>query len=320
MTTPPLHIVLGLLRSADGRYLIAQRATKAHQGGLWEFPGGKVEAGEGADAALVRELQEELGVTPTQFRPLIRIPHDYGDRRVLLDAYLVEAWQGEPHGREGQPTRWVSAAGLDDYPFPAANRPLLRAAQLPDRYLITPEPGPGPWDGFLARLDAALTNGVRLVQLRAHELDDAAYRQLAEAMLPRVRAAGGKLLLNRPAADPWLDLADGIHLTRHQLAQAYARPYSLISKGGLIGVSCHDADELTMAQSLRADFALLSPVLPTASHPDALGLGWPRFAELTADATLPIYALGGQSPELLPTAWAHGAQGIAAIRSLFDVN
>lgn len=134
-----IHVAAAVIRAVDGRVLIAKRPLDKHQGGLWEFPGGKVEAGESVEAALARELAEELGITVTAAQPLIQVRHDYPDKQVLLDVWQVLAFSGEPHGAEGQPLAWVEPAQLPGYSFPAANRPIVAAARLPDRYLITPD-------------------------------------------------------------------------------------------------------------------------------------------------------------------------------------
>ncbi len=116
-----LHVAVGVLTDANGRILIARRPPELHQGGLWEFPGGKVEPGETLQCALARELKEELGVTVKATEPLLEIRHDYGDREVFLDVHRVIAWQGEAQGMEGQPLAWTLPAALGDFDFPAAN-------------------------------------------------------------------------------------------------------------------------------------------------------------------------------------------------------
>jgi len=166
-----------VIRGVDGQILLAKRPEDKHQGGLWEFPGGKVEAGETVQAALARELEEELGIRPSAARPLIQVRHDYPDKQVLLDVWEVSAFTGEPHGAEGQPLAWVSPGQLDDYAFPAANRPIVAAARLPERYLITPEGLSGP--EVLRGIQAALKSGIRLLQLRAPAMFDAQYRDIA---------------------------------------------------------------------------------------------------------------------------------------------
>ena len=124
-----VRVAVGVLVDDCGRVLITRRADHQHQGGLWEFPGGKIEDGESAFQALVRELNEELGVVATHAEPLLEIRHDYGDKQVFLDIQRVTAWQGEPRGLEGQPLAWVLAIHLKDYDFPAANGPIVEALQ-----------------------------------------------------------------------------------------------------------------------------------------------------------------------------------------------
>jgi len=122
-------VAVGVLCGAEGRVLIARRHSDSHQGGLWEFPGGKVEAGESVEGALARELREELGVTVTASRPLLTVEHDYGDKAVCLDVHLVTEFLGTPESLEGQPLTWVLPDALDHFPFPAANTPIVAAVQ-----------------------------------------------------------------------------------------------------------------------------------------------------------------------------------------------
>ncbi len=134
-----VHVAAAVIRDNSGKILIARRADTQHQGGLWEFPGGKVEGDESVETALARELHEELGIVVTAARPLIKVHHDYPDKHVLLDVWEVSAFTGDPHGAEGQPLSWVTPRELVDYEFPAANQPIVAAARLPAEYLITPE-------------------------------------------------------------------------------------------------------------------------------------------------------------------------------------
>ncbi len=317
----PIHVTAAALVDAAGRVLVTRRPAHKHQGGLWEFPGGKLEADETVEAALARELHEELGVTPRACRPLIRIRHDYPDRSVLLEVWRVGAWDGEPHGREGQPLDWRLPEAMDPAEFPAADVPIITALRLPDACLVTPEPG-ADHDAFLARLEAALARGVRLVQLRARTLDQAAlaalYRRAHALTAPR----GVPLLLNAaPELARALD-ADGVHLSGAELARTDARPLPPGWRGRArwVGASCHDAAQLARAAAIGADFALLGPVQPTASHPGQPALGWDAFARLAGAARIPIYGIGGLSAADRDTAWAHGAQGIAAIRGLWEAD
>ncbi len=313
MTVPPIHVVAAVLEDAVGRILLARRPDGAHQGGLWEFPGGKVEPGESAGAALRRELREELGIEVLEHRPLIRVHHAYADREVVLDVHRVTAHAGEAVGLEGQPLAWVAPAELSGYPMPAADRPIVTAIRLPDTYLVTP-PDPGEPDGFAASLKAALRGGIRLVQLRLPGLEGMEVERFARTALPLCREAGARLLIHGDWELAEALRADGVHLTAAQLQRLVERP---VPPGFLVGASCHVGAELARAEALGVDFAVLGPVLPTASHVGAPHLGWERFAALAEQARIPVYALGGMSPGLLDTAWRHGAQGVAGIRGFW---
>lgn len=122
-------MAVGVIVNASGQILITRRAQDSHQGGLWEFPGGKVEPGEGVALALGRELREELGLEVGRITPLLQVRHDYGDKQVLLDVHVVWEFGGEAAGLEGQPLAWIELGALQDYSFPAANLPIVKAIE-----------------------------------------------------------------------------------------------------------------------------------------------------------------------------------------------
>jgi 8-oxo-dGTP diphosphatase len=124
-----LHVAVGVIRNSAGEILISKRHQDSHQGGLWEFPGGKLEPGETVFEALQRELLEELGIHVLSAQALVLIDHDYKDKAVSLDVWLVDDFEGNAEGREGQPLEWVLPAQLGVYQFPAANEPIVRACQ-----------------------------------------------------------------------------------------------------------------------------------------------------------------------------------------------
>lgn len=308
-----VHVAAAVIRGLDGRILIAQRASAQHQGGLWEFPGGKVEDGETVQTALARELQEELGITPTAARPLIKIRHDYPDKQVLLDVWEVSAFTGQPHGAEGQPLAWVSQRELADYEFPAANQPIIAAARLPGEYLITPE---GLETVPLLRgIQKAVANGIKLIQLRAPNGYDPKYRDLA---VDAVGLCAGKAQLMLKGPLEWLGdfPSAGWHLTAKQLRKlaSAGRPFPA---SRWLAASCHDAEELSLAEQMGVDFVTLSPVQPTQTHPDAQPLGWERAGELIDNFSKPVYLLGGVGPNERQRAWESGAQGVAGIRAFW---
>jgi len=314
-STDPLHVVAAVIRAADGRLLLSRRPAHVDQGNLWEFPGGKLHPGEGRVAGLARELAEELGMIVRRATPLMRVRHRYPARTVLLDVFVVDRWDGRPEGREGQQVRWVEPHDLLDLDFPAANLPLVTAARLPRVCLVTPAPGPDP-EAFLAGVAASLERGVRLVQLRAPALADAAYAALATRVLGLCRQAGARLVLN---AEPALSLtlgADGTHLNSARLRETRVRP---APRGHLLSAACHDAGELLHARDIGVDFVFVSPVLPTASHPAASPLGLAGLAALLSAAPpLPAYALGGVGTAELPGVVAAGCIGVAGIERIWS--
>lgn len=312
-----LHVAVGVVKDPRGRVLLARRPDHVHQGGLWEFPGGKVEAGESLQAALRRELREELAIEAESLRPLIQIRHHYEDKSVLLDVWEVLGFQGSPRGNEGQPLAWVEPADLQCgsdrvYQLPAANEAILKALQLPDLLMVT-----GDFQDeadFLARLERALRDGVRLVQVR----DPGGLRlrnwgQLLQEAASTSRAHGARLVLNSGLGLS-AEHFDGLHLRGPDLMACRSRP---VPPDQLLGASCHSRKELEHATEIGADYALLSPVASTASHPQVAPLGWEGFRQMVEQVNLPVYALGGMEREDLSRARAMGGQGIAAIRALW---
>ena len=308
-----IHVAAAVIRGADGRILIARRGETQHQGGLWEFPGGKVEDGEAVEIALARELREELGIDVTAARPLIKIKHDYPDKQILLDVWDVSAFTGEPHGAEGQPLAWVSPRELAQYDFPEANRPIVAAARLPGEYLITPDDLEVPQ--MLRGIQKAVAGGIKLVQLRAPNMYDPKYRDVA---VDAVGLCAGKAQLMLKGPLEWLGdfPAAGWHLTSAQLRKyaANGRPFP---KDRWLAASCHSAEELALAEQMDVDFVTLSPVQATRSHPDAEPLGWEAAQQMIEGFKKPVFLLGGVGPDERERAWQIGAQGVAGIRAFW---
>ena len=116
-----LHVVAGIIKNAEGKYLIAKRPDEKHLGGLWEFPGGKRENNESAFEALRRELQEEINIQVIDAKPFLQIEHAYPEKNILLDVWEITDYLGEPIGLEGQTILFIPAVDLKHYAFPAAN-------------------------------------------------------------------------------------------------------------------------------------------------------------------------------------------------------
>lgn len=305
-----LHVAVAVLRNSSNEYLISQRLPGTHMGGLWEFPGGKLEPGESAFQALQRELYEEVGLTIRQADPLIRVEHDYPAKQVLLDTWLVTDWTGEASGREGQRVAWVGGDQLPAFQFPQANLAIVQAATLPRLYPILDA---APSEVLLQRLQNYINAGYSMVQLRAKTLPEGAFETLARQAIALCRASGVHLLLNADWNTARRLDADGVHLSSRQLMAIDALP----ADDFLVGASCHDARELARATQIGASFAVLSPVLKTTSHPGQAPLGWEAFEGLLNTAKLPVYALGGLNQSDLERAKHSGAQGLAGI-SMFE--
>ncbi|QKT03035.1 Nudix family hydrolase [Ectothiorhodospiraceae bacterium 2226] len=308
-----LHVAAGAVFNARGEVLIAQRPPGKPYPGYWEFPGGKVEDGESFADALARELEEEVGIHVEQARPLLRVLHAYSDRTVLLDAWCVTRFSGVPHGREGQPVAWVSPAELERYRFPAANATITTAVRLPSLYLIT---GTAEGDGpFLRRLERLLQAGVRLIQYRQPGLASRDWERRARAAVTLCRRYGAALIVNGTPEQARELGAAGVHLNSERLMSLSSRPL-----GGeqWVGASCHDLAELQHAEAIGADFAVLSPIKPTPSHPGAPTLGLERLRELSDRVAIPVYALGGMYPADVAEAHRYGAQGIAVVTALWS--
>jgi len=309
-----IHVMAGALLNGAGQVLVARRPEHVHQGGRWEFPGGKLEPGEGRLAGLRRELREEIGVEVESARPLIAVTHDYPERRVHLDVWRVERWRGQPFGREGQAIEWLYLDQLQWRDFPPADLPVFQAMALPDRYLVTGD-FVGDERTFLKRLAACLERtGIELFQLRVKSCPDSLLYSLCDKAVRVADKYSAKLLLNGDATLARRCGAAGVHLTSSALKGAFTRPLPTEFLGG---ASCHDSEELRRAVSLGANFAVLGAVRPTASHPGATPLGWKAFARLVAEVNLPVFALGGVGEADKATAWRHGGQGVAAISAFW---
>lgn len=302
-----VRVAVGVIQDGAGRILIARRPDHVHQGGLWEFPGGKVDEGEALVDALRRELDEELAIQVCASESLIEIRHDYPDKSVLLQVCRVTRFDGTPRGNEGQPVRWVTPDELPGYAFPEANRPIIHAIRLPQQVVIT---GPAESDpDWWQRLEAALESGASWVQLRAPELSAEDYRARALKALSPCRRHGVTLIAHGPE-DRCLAELDGWHMNSQALMRCEQRP---VAASGWWGASCHTPEELAQAVRLGVDYVLLSPVQATRSHPGVEPLGWAQFAQWVADVPVPVYALGGVGPGDLAQAKSAGAQGIAGI-------
>ncbi|MDO8292924.1 MAG: Nudix family hydrolase [Gallionella sp.] len=317
--TKIIEVSAAVLQRPDGSFLLAQRPPGKIWAGYWEFPGGKIEAGETPYHALVRELHEELGIEVETAYPWITRVFTYPHATVRLYFFRVTEWDGELHPHEGQEFAWQPSLSptlsrkrergqIGVAPILPANAPVLHALELPSLYAISNAAELGV-EEFLRRLERALQNGLQLVQLREKSLPRDELRELARRVTALAHAHGAKVLLNGDVELAQEVGADGVQLTGAQLAGLRERPAV-----EWCAASCHNIEELRRAEALGCDFALLSPVLPTQSHPGAPHLGWENFAAIAAGSSIPVYALGGLMHGDMQTAWRHGAHGISLLR------
>jgi 8-oxo-dGTP diphosphatase len=306
-----IAVAAAVITNDRGEFLLAQRPPGKPYSGYWEFPGGKIEPGESAPQALARELEEELGIRATVIYPWITRDHDYTHASVRLHFYRVTAWRGEIHGRERQQFAWQSVDNVTVAPLLPANAPVLRALELPPVYGITCAGEIGR-EAFMPRLAHALQHGLRLVQVREKTFSASELRAFAVEVVTLARLHGARVLLNGAADIAQAVGAAGVHLTAAQLMSVSRRP-----EVAWCGASCHNAAELERAAMLGVDFAVLGPVSPTSTHPDAAVLGWEQFTSEIRDYPLPVYAIGGMQSESLDAAWGRGAHGVALMRGMW---
>jgi len=306
-----MQVAVGIVQRSDGRVLLAERPAGKPWAGYWEFPGGKIEAGEDVRAALTRELHEELGIELDRGYPWITVDYVYPEKRVCLHFYRVLGWHGTPYGREGQRLSWEDPQAVAVQPLLPANEGILQALRLPAVYGIT-HAGYFGVTAFMPRLTAALERGLRLIQVREPEMGAESLNRFACDVVALAHRYGAQVLLNGDITLARSVGADGAHLPARQF-MALTEPPAC----AFWSASCHDARELVRAAELHASFVVLSPVLPTASHPESPGLGWQVFEDLVRHYPLPVYALGGMKIELLDTAMRHGAHGVSLLRGIW---
>ena len=310
MTRKRVEVAAGVLTRPDGRYLLGQRAGDTVYAGYWEFPGGKVEAGESAAQALCRELDEELGIRVTHLRPWLRREHVYEHAHVALNFFEVTAWKarfmtGARRAGMGSARRCCSEPMFRQRPDPEGPAVAARDGHHPCRR--TGNRCPARSAGHGACRWIAPGSGAQA------GLETTLRADFAREVVRRVHAREGLVLINGDSGLAREVGADGVHLPARELAGLSVRPDL-----PWVGASCHERGELERAAAMGLDYALLGPVAPTLSHPGQPGLGWLRFSELAAGLPLPVFALGGLDASAMEVARDAGAHGIAGIRGVWQ--
>jgi len=293
-----------------GEFLLAQRPGGKPYPGYWEFPGGKIEPGEGAFAALVRELREELGIEVREATPWITRVYAYTHATVRLHFFRVSRWDGEPRPLEDQDIRWQRSGAPDVSPMLPANAPVLAALALPEVMVVSNASAVGI-DAWVHQLENRAPAERLLVQLREKGMDRLKLQHLLSRTLARVEPWGSRVVVNSDCGA--FPQCGGVHLTSRELMAARSRP-----PAALVGASCHFSEELAHAAKLGLDYVVVGPVKATASHPGAVPLGWEAIEALISGQPMPVYAIGGLGRADLPEARRRGAHGVALLSAAFE--
>lgn len=306
-----IHVAVGVMYNANGQVMIAKRPEGVHQGGKLEFPGGKVEPNETVQMALVREFEEELGVCidSQTLKPLICLTHHYAEKSVKLDVWEIHKFNGEPVGKEGQLIEWMNIQDLQPSAFPDANVAIITALRLPKTLMVTPNLNLHDANIVLPDLIRQADTShcvVRLPQLNVEE-----YRTVWMSLK---QANPNKTLIIHQHVSLALELNEPLHVRADQLR---ALDESGIKKIACFSASVHGIEEQIQAQKLGACFTVFGSVKTTPTHEGKDGLGWEVLSDVSSQANIPVYAIGGMSRDDIPTAIDNGAQGVAGIR-LFD--
>jgi len=310
-----IPVVIGIIfNDTRDRVLLSVRAAGLTQSGLWEFPGGKLEADETILQGLRRELFEETDIIVESAHHLLKIDHDYGELGIRLHAWVVDSWSGVPRGKEGQKVEWMPVKDLAEIPFPAANKRLIQVITLPQLYLITPDKEIYN-DDFLIRVKQLIDNGLELLQFRSRKSSFLEHRSFVRELVQLCSNTRCRLLYNGDIEQGLMLGVHGFHLQTSSLMKHSTRP---VSDDLLLAASCHSREELDHAAQIGADFCVLSPVKHTSTHRGIDGMGWGRFSELAGGSAIPVYALGGLTPQDLEQACRSYACGISMIRGVWD--
>ena len=283
-------------------------------GGYWEFPGGKVKNNEPVLAALKRELYEELNLKVESAHPFMQIEHDYPDKKIKLDVWVVDKWQGRVYGKEGQELEWTWINRLRGKAFPAANSAIIKAVALSPLYLITPDLESHD-KTFINKAEALIESGIKLFQFRSKKTPFSGHEKIVKQLIDICNKNGCLFIYNGKPEQASKLGAHGVHLNSKELLLSDRKP---LNEQYWVAASCHNMEEINHAVTIGVDFCVLSPIHETTSHSNGQPLGWKKFGEIARGSNIPIYALGGVQPSELNMAIKNGAWGIAMVSGIWN--
>jgi 8-oxo-dGTP diphosphatase len=292
-----IDVAVSIVRSNEGRVLLAERTAHQIAAGFWELPGGKIDTGETPAQAAARELAEEIGITARALRPWIVYEHAFKRKRVRLHFFRVDEWTGTPRGCEGQRLAWVVPALPHVQPVLPSNDRALTALGLSAQCLITPGGDPGLARVFLASLPEALQSGVRLIAVREPNLTADQRIALARRVVEAARPFNAHVVFTGSVLQARRAGATGLYSTARDVRRFSGRP-----PVRLWAVSCGDAAEAEQAVAFGADVAIISPL-----NGDGLG-------RLASAIQIPLYVQGSMTPAPIAHAQRTGAVGMLAHR------
>lgn len=310
-----VEVAVAIVTNPNGEYLLASRPNGKGWAGWWEFPGGKIEHGEAPEVALSRELQEELGITPTKTQAWIKRRYDYpatiddAAKTVLLHFYFVFAWQGEPDALEGQTLAWQHPQALNVSPVLPANAPIMHALSLPDVYAVNQAAAISE-AAFFDALQGQLKKGLPLIKVCGKQMERAALVAFSEKVHALTKPYGARTLINVEEALAIALGFDGMHLDSQDLMRFKEKSNNL-PPDFLVAASCHSEKELAHAQVINVDFVTLSLVKGHDMMHKSATFDWLRFEHLVRNIELPVYAQGTIGLLDLPQALSCGARGVA---------
>ncbi|WP_374295279.1 8-oxo-dGTP diphosphatase MutT [Acinetobacter sp.] len=303
-----IQVSIAIIRHKN-QVLLGWRDENLHQGGCYEFAGGKLEARETPEHAVIREVQEEVDIDVMPLKRFASFQFDYSDRCLSLFFILCKVKNYAELDKMDQAWRWIDLDDVQNYQFPKANQAIIQRISWSRRI--------------------AILNGDHTAKQQVHHDVVTIYLRQSDENLKSLLIDNPQLFVEKKVIVRWQDYQQlnddlqekvfAIHLNSQQLVdlaesvpQNNELPLSLQNKN-LIG-ACHNENEIECANLIACDAIFISPVQATPTHPEQSGLGWESFSKLTAMAEMPVYALGGVGRDDLDVAKAYGAYGVAGIR------